>query len=232
MQIIIFAAGKGTRFGEITKKTPKCLLLVNKKPIIKYILESLPDDDSEIIVIIGHLHQMIKNYLGNKFRNHPIRYVLRKKITGTAGILWSIKDLIKDDFLVLNSDDITYRQEIKKLLKHPLSFGIIKGVAPSFKYRNVSLDKKKRIIGLDKIKEAKKLPIINIATGSYHLDKRIFRYKKVKLKNGEYGLPQTIIKMVKKHPVQGVLMSNTLMINNQIELKKAEKEIKERLKKK
>lgn len=41
MQVLILAAGMGTRLGNMTKEIPKCLVKVNGKPFIQYVLDVL-----------------------------------------------------------------------------------------------------------------------------------------------------------------------------------------------
>ena len=39
--VLIFVGGYGKRLGNLTKKTPKPLLLINNKPFINYLLEKI-----------------------------------------------------------------------------------------------------------------------------------------------------------------------------------------------
>ena len=39
--VLIFVGGYGKRLGNLTKKTPKPLLLINDKPFINYLLEKI-----------------------------------------------------------------------------------------------------------------------------------------------------------------------------------------------
>jgi NDP-sugar pyrophosphorylase family protein len=39
--VLIFVGGYGKRLGNLTKKTPKPLLLINSKPFINYLLEKI-----------------------------------------------------------------------------------------------------------------------------------------------------------------------------------------------
>lgn len=40
-QVVVFAAGKGSRFPELTTKTPKCLLPIGGKPLVWYPLQTV-----------------------------------------------------------------------------------------------------------------------------------------------------------------------------------------------
>ena len=222
MQAIILAAGQGSRMKELIQNTPKCLLKVNKKPIIYYVLESIPREIEEIIILKNNqTGGKIRKEIENKFPNKNIKYIESKKYNGTAGALWEAKPYIKNEFIVLNGDDIIPKSEIKSLIKNNLAFSVSKTVAPNDKYLEIITKndyiKEMRRINKNKIDEP-----INIATGTYKLDKRIFKYKPVTIKDGkELGLPQTIIKMAQKHKIKAHYIKNWISINTKEELDKA-----------
>src|SRR3989344_3669019 len=222
MQAVILAGGKGTRFGELTGKTPKSLMLVAEKPILEHTLTSLPSQIDEVIVVIGHLGDQIKNRFRNKFGRIKIKYVdLKYKLLGTAYSLRQTKKLLRDRFLVLNGDDLYNKKELGNLVKQKLAVGLAKTIPPSPKYLSIKLDKGNNITGVDYPTEKEMETGILLATGAYVLNKYIFRYKMVKIANGEYGLPQVIFKMAKKHTFKGVLMKKWIQINRPEDIKKA-----------
>ncbi len=227
MKTIILAAGKGTRFGKITEKTPKSLVPVAGKPIIEYALEALPSSIKEVYLIIGHLGGQIKKHLGKKYNGIKINYIELKNLTGTATAVWRAKKYLgKKSFLVLYGDDIYPKKELEKLVQFPWAFGLAKAVPPSPKYLNMILDPKKYIIQALYPTEKEIKTGILVSTGAYVMDTRIFKYKPVKLANGEYGLPQTMLAAAKDIPIKGVTMKNWLQINRPEDIKKAENKLK------
>ena len=227
MKAVILAAGKGTRFGELTKTTPKALIKISGKPIIEYTLDSLPSRIKEVYLVVGHLGKKIKEYVGDNHKGVKIKYIELKNLTGTATAVWRAKKYLgREKFLVLYGDDIYNKKELGELVKQSWAFGLAKTIPPSPKYLNMVLDSKKYIIqALYPTAKEMKTGIL-ISTGAYVMDSRIFKYKPVKLSNGEYGLPQTMLAAAKDIPIKGVIMKKWLQINKPEDIKKAEKKLK------
>ncbi len=105
---MILCAGFGTRLGELTKNTPKPMLLINKKPLLEYTIRHL--SGFGIINIIINLHYLadkITNYFGNGSNfGVKINYIYEKQPLGTAGAVKNAQKFLKgkEDFLVLYGD--------------------------------------------------------------------------------------------------------------------------------
>lgn len=225
MQAVILAAGKGTRFGKLTEKTPKSLMLVAEKPILQYSLERLPSSIKEVFVVIGHLGNLIKNKFGDKFGEIKITYVELKELNGTAGALWAVKKQLRNKFLILNGDDIYDKKELELLIKDSWAIGLFKTTPPHLKYLTISLSKSNRITGYGYPGNINQE--ILLATGAYVLDGRIFNFKPVLIGDGkELGLPQTILKASKIVPTKGIIMKKWIQINYPDDIKKSEKLLK------
>jgi len=215
MQSIIFAGGKGTRMGELTRDIPKPLLILKDRPILEHVLESLPDKIDQIIVTTGYLGEKIKNYFRNSFNGLPIEYVLQdSNMPGTGGALWSAKDLINNQFLILNSDDIHSPDFLTQITESPLAFGVAKKEWDG--YLAVLADNDGNLCDLVS-QSGQKL----ISTGVYALDKRIFEYEPFLTSNKEYSLPRTILKMAKDYPIKLIHSDFFMPINTPEDLKKA-----------
>ena len=62
-QVIILAAGLGSRMRSMTNSTPKTLIKVKDKPLLKFIMNSIDKKFcSEIIVVVGYKAEKIKKY--------------------------------------------------------------------------------------------------------------------------------------------------------------------------
>jgi len=106
MQAVILAGGAGTRLWPLTKDTPKPMLDVNGKPFLLYIIEELKRYGiKEYVLCIGYLAEKFKEYFGDgsKF-GVKIQYSVEDKFLGTGGALKYAKDLLEDDFFVVNGD--------------------------------------------------------------------------------------------------------------------------------
>jgi len=108
---IVLAAGESKRFGDKNK----LLEMINSKPIINHVLDTLFEifDYSEIIVIIGHEHKLIKNLICNKDVK-ILENIDYKKGIGTSialGVNYLERDIdgvmiIPADMPYLNSKDL------------------------------------------------------------------------------------------------------------------------------
>ena len=106
MQVVILAAGKGSRLKHLTTDTPKPLVHVGGRPLLEHTLDRLPKVVSEIIMVIGYLGDKMQAHFGDQYKHLPIKYVWQEEQTGPGSALKLCKDLITDDFLVMYSDDI------------------------------------------------------------------------------------------------------------------------------
>ena len=108
MKCIILAAGEGTRMKPLTNEIPKPMLKISGKPILEHILDSLPDNIDEVILVVGYLKEKIVNYFGDEFGKFKIKYVFQEGKLGTYRALELCKDLIINDerFLMMYADDL------------------------------------------------------------------------------------------------------------------------------
>lgn len=107
---VILCGGKGSRLGSLSKKLPKSLVLIKKKPIIWYILKNLKKNGfNHFILPVGYKGKLISNYISktNQFKNYDIDIVNTGVEMPISHRIYKIKDLIKSSkFLLLNGDAI------------------------------------------------------------------------------------------------------------------------------
>lgn len=222
MQAVILAAGEGRRMRPLTEKVPKPLLKVDGKTLIEHSFSALPDSVGEVILVVGYLKEEIKKHLGNTFLGKKIRYVEQKKLEGTAKALFEARKFLRGRFLVLMADDIYSKADIERCLEQEQAMLVARSEReePGGK---VTLNAEG---GLEWVEEGKLYPIGTlVSTNVFILTPAFFTYEPVKLtdREGEWGLPQTVSKMAKDHPVAIVEATRWIKITTPGDIKIAEK---------
>lgn len=103
MQAVILCGGLGTRLRPTTKKIQKCMVPVNDKSFLEYIIENITEQGIDgIILCAGYLSDQIRDY----FDSYPnmIRYSIEKEPLGTAGAIRNASSLLDKEFFLLNGD--------------------------------------------------------------------------------------------------------------------------------
>ncbi|HDL74961.1 MAG TPA: glucose-1-phosphate thymidylyltransferase [bacterium] len=229
MIAIILAAGKGIRMQPLSLTKPKPLLKINNKSVLEHNLEQLNGLVNEVILVIGYKGEMIKNLIGDKFKNIKIRYVWQKKHLGTGDAAKKAMPYIKDRFILMNGDDLYEKNDIKNCLKKFPSILLAKSKNPeSF---GVAITSENYV---ENLAEKPKSPTSNLVnTGFYFLDKSIFNFKIKKSKRGEYEFTDYIKKLIRKEKLYFGLAKNWIPLScshnlldaNEFLLKKIKKKI-------
>jgi choline kinase len=113
MDLVIMAAGRGTRFGGLKQLCP---VGVNGEFIIDYnIYDAIKAGFKRIIIIIKKEHQeLFEKTLNKRIKKIPIIYVYqtselngmnRIKPWGTAHALYMVKNVVSDKFALINGDN-------------------------------------------------------------------------------------------------------------------------------
>jgi NDP-sugar pyrophosphorylase family protein len=112
MDVLILAAGLGTRMEDLTKDLPKPLLPVKGKPLIDYAFDLIKPLQMENIYVNTHYHaDLVQSHINKNYENIKISF--EPEILGTGG---GIKKIHQNDLLVLNTDNLwqyQFAQEIK-----------------------------------------------------------------------------------------------------------------------
>ena len=117
MYTVIMAGGKGTRIASMHPNIPKPMVPICGKPILEHQIEVLRKQGcTDIILIIGHMGDIIREYFGSgEAYGVTIQYIEEKEPLGTAGALYYLKNQIKEDFLLLNGD-IIFDVDLKRMI--------------------------------------------------------------------------------------------------------------------
>jgi glucose-1-phosphate cytidylyltransferase len=116
LKVVIFAGGRGSRLGTLSKKTPKPLIEISGIPIIIRIIEYYKKFNfSEFIVLTGYLSEQFE-ILKEKYPN--IEIVDTGIDTMTGGRLKRVSDLIQEDFLLTYGDGIANVDLTESIRQH------------------------------------------------------------------------------------------------------------------
>lgn len=125
LDAIILAAGSGSRMVELTRNRPKCLLPVGNSNLIWFAVTSLRSIGVErIIILVPDTHEQdIKQYCHKKFNSVKglileFATVSVKADCGTAESILSIRNKIREDFIVFSCDTIVDPKSLLALLNH------------------------------------------------------------------------------------------------------------------
>lgn len=203
MQAVILAAGRGLRLRPITETLPKALVDVCGVPLIVRILRALPSEVTETFVVVGHLKERVMDALGGTCEGMPIRYVVQDPLDGTGSALALLHDRLHGKFLVVNGDDLYAREDLERLVAHPLALLVSTVSAGIEAESSVLVDKDGRLVGIEASPplQEQKLRVC----GAYVLDERFFRYPLASVDvrgNTEFSLPHTLVKMSHDHTIK------------------------------
>ncbi len=224
MQAVIMAAGEGKRMRPLTLERPKPLIEVAGKPIIEHVLDALPPEIDEVIVVIGYKGDMIKEHLGDSYGGKKLRYVHQWMPAGTAHALSLARPFLSGKFLMLNADDILGPEALAEAIKHPLAIL----VATHTKPETMGVIATKENGTLDSIEEKPENPKSNLVnTGTMVLDDRLFSFEAPRHPTGEYYMTDPMSAMAKEHPVVVVEQPLWIPVGYPEDIPKAEAKLKE-----
>ncbi|MFO7888806.1 MAG: phosphocholine cytidylyltransferase family protein [bacterium] len=113
---ILLLAGRGSRLEELTENKPKCLVEVNNIPILHRMLDELAHlNIKKIILVVGYLHKQISDYVGNRWNDMKVEYVINKDWDKTNNVvsLYMGLENIETNFLLLEGDIVVSEKALK-----------------------------------------------------------------------------------------------------------------------
>ena len=126
MQIIITTSGIGSRLGNLTKNTNKCLIKVGDKYVIDYIINNYINKDVEFIFTIGYKGDYVKQYIEIVYKDKiKYKFINVDKFEGPGSSLGysllQVKDHITGPFIFHCNDSIIYENiDIENLNENTL----------------------------------------------------------------------------------------------------------------
>ena len=181
MQAVILAGGKGTRFGDITRKVPKPMIKIGNKPIIWHIIKHLSSKGiKQFIVCTGYKESVIRKYLSTLKENWDIKCVYTGLNTLTGKRVGKISKYIKGEFFLMTYGDGVSDINLKKLIqthKKKNKLATVTAVSPAPRFGSIKISK--NIVTKFSEKPVEKKNLIN--GGFFILDKKIFNFLNLKL---------------------------------------------------
>ncbi|MGJ7918945.1 2-aminoethylphosphonate aminotransferase [Neobacillus sp. LXY-4] len=114
---VILAAGLGSRIRERTGEHPKGFLLIEDEPIIEISIQKLLEAGvTKIYLGTGYMKQDYENF-ALKYPQIECFHNEKFNSSGSMYTLYQLKDVIKTDFLLLESDVIYEKSALKDLLE-------------------------------------------------------------------------------------------------------------------
>lgn len=115
---VILAAGRGARLGRMTVDRPKGFLLLDGKPLIEHSLQKLlMCGIEEIIIGTGYRHEMYEE-LSKRYPAVKCVYNGHFHSSGSLKTLYNMRDEIRNDFLLLESDLIYEKNMLEAAIQH------------------------------------------------------------------------------------------------------------------
>jgi NDP-sugar pyrophosphorylase family protein len=220
MQAVILAAGEGKRLRPLTLLRPKPLIVVGGRPILEHILDALPNEVDDIILVVGYKADMIKQHFGDIYTGRRITYVRQEIPEGTGHALWLTKPLLKEGrFVFMCGDDIHGARALAEAVAQPLALLAAVHEDPS-KFGVLKLNADGTLMSI--IEKPEVPPTNLVSTGAMVLDTHIFDYDLVRSENGEYYANHPIGLLAQEHPIMVVKQELWLPIGYPEDIAKAE----------
>jgi len=114
---LIMAGGFGTRLNELTKDTPKPLVMVNGEPMIEHIMRNIENSGVWKVFIATHyLGDKIVEYFERRKNLVEIEFLHENAPLGTAGALTLLLDRIADDYVLVANCDVVTGLDLRRFL--------------------------------------------------------------------------------------------------------------------
>ncbi len=210
--------------GELTKDTPKPMLLIQGIPKLEYSVKALPDEVTEVIFIVGYLGNVIRSHFGGTFAGKKIQYVEQQELNGSGGAIHILKNKLEKNFLVINGDDLYLKEDLEKLMQHGLAV-LACEMEDSSQFGVLETDADGKLVSIIEKPHDPELKLVN--TGAYMLDENFFDYPLVSISETEYGLPQTLVQMNDKQDIVVEKTKTWFPIGNPEALAEAQERIDE-----
>ncbi|HEY2641271.1 MAG TPA: nucleotidyltransferase family protein [Streptosporangiaceae bacterium] len=110
MRAFLLAAGVGSRLRPITDTIPKCMVLINDRPLLDIWLDTLHHAGvDEVLVNLHHLPDVVRRHVAMRSAPPAVDTTFEPELLGSAGTLVANREWIQDEefFLACYADNLT-----------------------------------------------------------------------------------------------------------------------------
>jgi UDP-N-acetylglucosamine diphosphorylase / glucose-1-phosphate thymidylyltransferase / UDP-N-acetylgalactosamine diphosphorylase / glucosamine-1-phosphate N-acetyltransferase / galactosamine-1-phosphate N-acetyltransferase len=227
MQAIILMAGKGTRMAKYYEG-PKQLLPVLGKPVVHYLLDSLPAEITELIFIVGgpHEEKIRSHFASGEYNGRSITFIRQGEQLGLPHAFGMAKDVVKDKWFGSVADDIFDPVAIQALVKEDMAILSSKVSNPE-QFGVLVTDEEGNLVRA--VEKPQEFVSDLVWTGAMVMDKTFFETKTELSARGEYETPDVWTKLVQEQgkKIKVITSSYWFPVNDKPQLEAAEAKMKE-----
>jgi NDP-sugar pyrophosphorylase family protein len=210
MKALVLAAGDGKRLRPLTADRPKPMILLNGRPLLEYILAELPDEITEVIIIIGYFGDKIREHFGESWNGRKITYIEQKERLGTAHAVLLAKNLLSSEkFFLLNADDIGDKASFEKGIDKEFCLFVSENEHPE-RFGVVELDEEGMLKTF--IEKPEHPPTNLVSTGSMILSPEIFTVEPKRHPNGEHYVVDMLAHFIGKRPINVIRQNSWITV--------------------
>ena len=180
MEAIILAGGFGTRLRPFTYTRAKSLLPILNKPMISYIIDSLPNNVDKVILAVNYRKNQIEKFFKENDHGRDIIVNDEPKPLGTGGAVKFAEKHITGSFFVLNSDIICSLDLGEMIRFHRINKAV--STISLWPVKNVSefgvadVEENGHVVGFVEKPKPEDAPSNLINAGAYFLEPEILDY--------------------------------------------------------
>jgi mannose-1-phosphate guanylyltransferase len=154
VKAFLLAAGIGSRLRPITDSVPKCMVLIDDRPMLDIWLDAFDRAGvDEVLVNLHHLPDVVRHHLAMRTGSPAVRTFFEPELLGSAGTLTANRQWVAGEefFLACYADNLT-DFDLRTLIDAHLTHGAIATLAVFHSERPsaggvVELDEAGRVIG-------------------------------------------------------------------------------------
>jgi len=110
VKAFLLAAGVGSRLRPITDTTPKCMIVIDDRPLLDIWLDAFDRAGvDEVLVNLHHLPDVVQRHIAGRVGPPVVRTVFEPELLGSAGTLCANQRWVEGEefFLVCYADNLT-----------------------------------------------------------------------------------------------------------------------------